>query len=864
MTAQRTATAESTSEFGNYLLPLIQCANADVASVGQKAANLAMLLAASFPVPDGYVLTTDAFEAFLASNSLSLDPSARTFETGIFPLGVANALKNAAAAIGDVALAVRSSGVAEDLPSASFAGQYETVLNVRGAKALLSAVRHCWASAFSDAVTTYRRAQGQSGVPRMAILVQRLMAASAAGVAFTANPVTGDRTETVVSAVRGLGERLVSGQASPDEWLVKGSSATCLRAPEGAITEAQAQAIAELARRVEAHFGTPQDVEWAIACDQLFLLQSRPITALPTPVLHPIPVPVEPPPGFWQREASHAPQPHSPMNRSLIFAPRNRATKHSFAEFGVLLETLEFREIGGWEYTRLVPLGGKDRPAPPAWLMPVLIRLVPQMRSRIRQCVEAMRSDKPGRFIRQWYEEWQPRLATRISELRTVELAALSNDELDAHLYQLTSFLEESFDIHFLLHAPLVVTLADLVFTSRDVLGWDEGRTFEMLNGLSEMSTEPSRRLAELAKVARQRPALQHRLQHIDDDTEQNLIDMDREFAAAFAAYQQEFGCRALRYEVADPTVAESPSLALGLIYAQIVRGYDPVADSSTLAEKRAAAVAEARALLAQRSPQEGQRFERALARAQESYPVREDNEFYTISVPIGLARYALLELGRRLSAKGSIADRDDVFFLEFEEAREALRRGGEWRPRVSQRREERIWVEAHPGPDSYGKNPGPPPSFASLPSEARFVSESVLWYVDRIMAQDHSAREQADEKELHGLAASPGRYVGPVRVVMNESEFGKIQPGDVLVCPITSPVWSILFPSIGALVTDTGGILSHPAIISREYRVPAVVATGNATQLLRDGQMVTVDGTSGRINIADKVIEREWENGGI
>ena len=162
----------------------------------------------------------------------------------------------------------------------------------------------------------------------------------------------------------------------------------------------------------------------------------------------------------------------------------------------------------------------------------------------------------------------------------------------------------------------------------------------------------------------------------------------------------------------------------------------------------------------------------------------------------------------------------------------------------------ELAWVEAHTAPASYGKDPGPPPSFAVLPSEARFVHEALMWVADRIYAPQQSGQEQASETTLRGIAASPGDYTGPVRVIMNEGEFAKLRPGDVLVCPITSPVWSVLFPSIGALVTDSGGILSHPAIIAREYRVPAIVATGNGTRLLRDGQIVTVNGDTGTVEL--------------
>ena len=346
-----------------YILRLSELARSDSARAGVKAANLGELARVGFRVPNGFVLTTRAFQCFLIANALGPESSAEAVAVAPLPVDIAQALLSAAATLGDAPLAVRSSAVAEDLPEASFAGQYETVLDVRGADALVGGVRRCWASAFSQRVASYGTARGQTA-PGIAVLVQPLVPADAAGVAFAANPVSGDRGETVVSAVRGLGDRLVGGQASPEEWLVRGSAAICQRSPEGAIDGAQACAVAELARRVEAHFGSPQDIEWAMAGGALFLLQARPITALPQPAAAPTPVPAQPPPGFWRREASHAPQPLSPMHRSLLPSFEDAARRVN-AEFGLLMETMETREIGGWVYQRLVPLGGKDRPAPP-------------------------------------------------------------------------------------------------------------------------------------------------------------------------------------------------------------------------------------------------------------------------------------------------------------------------------------------------------------------------------------------------------------------------------------------------------------------------------------------------------------------
>src|SRR6266704_5368500 len=554
----------------------------------------------------------------------------------------------------------------------------------RAAGDLAAAVRRCWASAFTRHVAAYRQSRGVGRDVAMAVLVQPMVAAEAAGVAFSADPVTGDRDTTVVNAVRGLGDRLVAGGASPDEWMVRGAAATCRAAPEGAIDAEVAADVAALARRVEAQLGAPQDIEWALAGGELVLLQARPITALPDQAPEPEPVPVEVPPGFWEREASHAPKPWTPMTLSALAEARNRAMRRAFAEFGLLAETLEFAQIGGWEYTRLVPLGGKDRPAPPARSMPLLIRLVPRLRRRIADAVAAVRSDKAGRFVEQWYRQWQPDLAARSALLRDTDLGALDDEELDAHITRALAVLEEGFDVHFLLHGALMPILAELAFACRELLGWADEEACELLVGLSTTSTEPARRLAELAGMAARRPAVHRLLGEVDAGTAGRLAETDPEFAEAFAAYQREFARRALRYEIADPSIAELPELTLRLLADQLARGYDPVADAAALGHRRMTAAGRARATLAGRPPGDRERFERALARAERAYPVREDNEFFTASAPIALLRYPVLEIGRRLAARGQLDRRDDVFFLTLDEARAALCDGQDRRALVT------------------------------------------------------------------------------------------------------------------------------------------------------------------------------------
>ena len=693
----------------------------------------------------------------------------------------------------------------------------------------------------------------------MAVLIQELVPADAAGVAFTADPVSGDRSETLVSAVRGLGERLVSGEASPDEWVVSGGAATCRRSPEQAIGGDTALEIARLASRVEVFFGHPVDIEWAVARGRLYLLQARAITALPSAAhgeAEDVPDAFQTPPGFWRRDTSHFTRPHSPMSRSIFPEPVTAGLRHVFAEFGLLLETLDNRVIGGWTYTRLVPFGGKERPAPPPPLFWLLTRTVPSLRGRVRNAVQAVRTGKAMLFVRRWRDDWQPELAGKIGALSERDLASFTDEDLAAHLSETRSLLARGTDIHFLLHGSHTVALGRLVVTCREVLGWDEGAALSLLSGLSTMSTAPGRRLDELAQTARSRPQI---MVLLADPGKQVTIDhlarIDPEFGRLLEDYQTEFGTRLLTYDVADPTLAENPTITLRLLADRVAAHGDPVASPDASLEQRARTVAEARAALSERSNSQKQLFEHALADAEETYPTREANVFYTLSVPLALIRYAVCEVGDRLAERGQIGRAGDVFLLEMEEALNALSDGADWRELVARREREQARYASHPGPTSYGRDPGPPPSFAVLPAEARFAHEAFLWYTDRIFAMDQAAPPATTATVAHGVGASAGQYTGRVRRILSEAEFGALEPGEVLVCPVTSPAWSVLFSRLGALVTDNGGILSHPAIIAREYGVPAVVATGNATDLLRTGDLVTVDGTTGMIRVVARVI---------
>ena len=376
-----------------------------------------------------------------------------------------------------------------------------------------------------------------------------------------------------------------------------------------------------------------------------------------------------------------------------------------------------------------------------------------------------------------------------------------------------------------------------------------------MVSGTSFKSTEPARRLHELAEMAKVRPEVVDISGTPEGEVLARLAHVDPEFAASITGYLDQYGHRALGDSTAEPTIAEIPTFLIGMIQAQIATGYDPDAIGQANARVRVETIERARGELAG-NPTALAEFERVLGRAQEAYPAREDNEFYTLSAPFALLRYVVLEMGDRLASRAVMDQRDDVMFLHLDEARAALSESTDLRDLIRRRKGKRAWAVANPGPPFYVKEPFTPASLRFLPADARLPMESMLWSLESMMAIEASKTTQPDSSSIRGTPVSMGSYTGPVRIVTGQGEFDKLQSGDVLVCPITSPVWSVLFPAIGALVTDSGGILSHPAIIAREYRIPAVVATGNATRLLTDGQIVTVDGSAGTVTLTDGRIQ--------
>lgn len=812
-------------------------------AVGGKAAALARLRRQGLPVPDGFVLPT-AVTAGLLEDSRTDGP----FDV---PEPVRAAVASALAELGGGPVAVRSSAVSEDDAAASWAGQFETVLGAEGTQEVCAAIGTVLASVHGQRVHAYGRDHDGRGArdARIAVLVQRLVPAEAAGVAFSANPVTGAREETLVSAVRGLGDRLVAGEVAADEFVVRGRDVEAVATPEEALGNDQVREVAALAERLEDLFGTPQDIEWAYGPDGLQLLQSRPITALPVPPQDDLPE------GTWTKDTVHHPEPLHPLASVYLEALEHGIREGMCEPWGLLVDRVEQRMVGGEVYGRAVPVGGKEGAPPPWWVLAVLARIVPPMRARLRAADEIVSSGALEDLPRRWEQELRPAFRERVASLRDTDLEDLDDGALLAHLDDTVALLHDGQELHFRLFIPYAVALHELVTTGEEVLGWETPRTMELLQGLSTASSAPAVAMKELAELVASRPAARDAALEADGELLERLDEVDEEVAAAVRDHRDRWGLHTVNYDPGSPTVAERPELLATLLREEVERVEVAPRGGVDAARERARSEARRELGVPGIDAADRERFETALARAERAYPVREDNLFWTDSVPNGLLRRAALEVGHRLAARALLLDAEEAVWLEVGELREALRgevSGDGLRGRIERRRAERRWVRANPGPEVLGGEPAPPPDVRGLPAPARRTNAALLWLMglEGYVPTDEEAGPDAD---LVGTPASAGTHTGTVRVIRGEEDFERLRPGDVLVAPITAPAWSVLFARAGAVVTDTGGVLSHAAIVAREHGIPAVLGVGDATERLTDGTTVTVDGRTGTIIIQEE-----------
>lgn len=764
-------------------------------TIGGKAAGLAPLARVGLPVPPAVVIPAEAPDDVIPALAAEL-----------------------AARFAGTALAIRSSGAAEDLVQSSYAGQYETVLSVPAeADAIADAVDRVRASATGDGVAVYAGAHPTA----MAVLVMPMVEPDAAGIAFTRDPITGDRG-VIVEAVSGLGDRLAAGERVGERWRV---AATTERLSDlGVLTDAQARAIAELALRCEEAAGTPQDVEWAITGDTLALLQARPITSLDD--VDPIPMNDEAPPGPWEWDSTHNRLPMTPLTESVFSAGFERASRRLAETYGAPIRQLSMRTINGYLYIQVVPPAGKPgMPFPPKPVMRALFTVAPLLRKRKRAARRAVAERTDRLLLEEWHTKVRPTVDKTLHRWLDLDRSQLSNEQLARLLRAVVELQRQTFGWNMATDPAYVFPLSDLHEFVEAELGLGMETTTRLLAGASPSEYRES--VISLAAMLSSEG--REVIIEAGPDVLGRLEAVDPAFAAAYREHLRIHGLRILGFDLMDKALLEQPDLELSRL-ATFAAHDDPTPDAERLAAELGASL----------DPVPAARFDELVAEARRTYPIREEGESVHARV-LGAVRLTALEVGNRMVEAGHLTAPLQVVYLTLEEIDDWLRSPTDISDLVRLRRGQRVWAQGR-SPEPYLGGEAPMPDIDAFPVEVQRIMRGI----SLIIAHDQRPADLAEG--LDGVAASPGVHTGPARIVTGAADFGKVQSGDVLIAPITTSPWEVLFPHVGALVTEGGGLLSHPAIVAREYKLPAVVGCEGAMGRFHDGQLVVVDGAAGTV----------------
>ncbi|MET0418933.1 MAG: rifamycin-inactivating phosphotransferase [Actinoplanes sp.] len=822
-----------------YVVDLADLDRTEVALAGGKGASLGALMRIDgVSVPPGFCVTTDAFRPIMAQVTTLVDqldtddPEAirtrsadirRAIEGIAIPTDLAAAITSA---VDDEAYAVRSSATAEDLPTASFAGQQDTYLNVVGPDAVLRHISRCWASLFTERAVIYRRRNGiDHRTVAMAVVVQRMVVPQASGVLFTADPVTGNRKVATVDAGFGLGDALVSGQVNPDVFQVRDGEVTArtIAAGEPALTDEQVVRLVRLGRRIEAHLGSPQDIEWCLAGDDFAIVQSRPITTL-------FPVPQ--------------------------IGDQDNHVYVSVGHQQMMTDPMKPLGISMWQLTAMAPMheaGGRlwvdatralAAPASRAGLLDVIGRSEPLVRDALETVIErgdflpALPDGPPARHTSGSIEA-DPAIVTELIERSQASVAALRRDIRTKTGPALFDFLLEAFAEHKrVLGDPLSM---QAIMAGMEATWWLNDHLLEWLgeknaadtltlSAPGNITSEMGLVLLEVADVIRPHPEVVAFLQGVDDAgflDELPKLAGGTEARDAIESYLDRYGMRCVgEIDITRPRWSERPDTLVPLILDNI-KLFEPGAGERRFEQGRRKAQEKEQELLVRlRALPDGERkageTQRMIDRVRTFAGYREYPK-YDIVTRTFVYKQALLGEADRLVRAGVLPDREDAFYLTFAELHDAVRTQAVDHRLIEQRRDAFRSYQALTPP--------------------------------RVLTSDGEAIDGAYRRDdvpagaLPGLAVSAGTVEGRARVILDLAD-AALEPGDILVTTFTDPSWSPLFVGITGLVTEVGGLMTHGAVIAREYGLPAVVGVPQATRLIRDGQRIRVHGADGYVEL--------------
>jgi len=852
----------------------------DRALVGAKAYTLAQLRHEGYPVPEGFCVTAQAMMRFAAENGVTDYQHAPQADELVYPADLSQAIEEAYYwLLRNGAVAVRSSALAEDGEQSSYAGQFDTVLNVKGLEALLEAIKTCWLSQFRERVSEYASKRGHSNdeVQRIAVLVQRQVQADAAGVLFTLNPSNGDEDEMVLEAVRGLGACLVDGRETPERYIVdslsgelrqfeKGRQRRMLVAAPGGgvisepvpdevsgsrvLTDELALALTRLGENVHGFFGYPQDIEWALEGSEVYLLQARPVTSIS----------FDPGPDQWTCANHREVMPGFPSTLSVslsllweygdaladLFARLKIAKRDPSIQWGRMFFGRPYWNVGVVKRYNAVLPGFKEHAFDATvgleptydgaglvtpWTPRTVVRAIPVLVALLREygaCLHEARE-----YCRRFEEDIWPRIssvdlgAMDWRQLREAALDAVSlhweANTLAMRVSALCTQAEGDF-------AAMVSRLNRLLPAGEEV---SEG---DLLTGLSGVRTStPNLELWDLAREVAREDALRQFLTdpHYDEVHERlGRFESGRRLLRRISRFVRRYRFMAeVDEDLAYPRWDEDPSFVLKML--QVYTSADDSMNPRAQLARQEATRQRAEAT-AVRALSRGWRklliwdrwlFRQLLSLVRRYVWWREETRIVASRV-FYYCRRVFLECGRHFAQEGILGAPEDVFYLDkdqflrgldgalgSDEARESVRRY--WRTR-------RLYRNFHP-PTTIGRG------------------------VRETFDGGGGAR-----RCLHGVPCSGGVVTGKARVARDLSEAKALEQGEILVAPYTNPGWTPLFNVAAALVIEEGGLLSHGAVVAREFGIPTVLRVEGATKLIRTGQIIRVNGGAGNVEVID------------
>jgi len=839
-----------------YVLGFQDIDRAQVELVGGKGAHLGELSRIEgVRVPHGFCVTTEAFQRIIAeAPSISLmydrldglsplklddrdafralsEEMRRILLSVAIPDDLEAAITRSLAQLGEqAAYAVRSSATAEDLPTASFAGQHDTYLNVAGVAAILEHVTLCWASLFTERAVTYRLRNGMDNRKvRMAVVVQRMVFPQAAGVLFTADPVTGNRKVVSVEASLGLGEALVSGLVNPDAYKVRdGKVVAKTVGAKPVLTERQVVRLAELGRRIEAHFGRPQDIEWCLVDEDFQIVQSRPITTL-----FPIPAAGD------QENHVYVSVGHQQMMTD--------AMKPLGLSMWQLTTARPMHEAGGRLFVDVTQ--GLASPASRAGLLGVLGKGDPLIGDALKTLLDR------GDFIPSLPDgsppfsfagggppasiETDPAIVAELIGRSEAALAALKRDIRAKSGTALLDFIltdiQESKRILFDPQSMQVIMAGmEAYWWLNDQLdAWlgEKNAADTLAQSVpNNVTSEMGLALLDVADVIRPHRDVVAFLEQVEDDgflTALPKLEGGLEARDAIQAWLDRYGMRGVgEIDITRPRWSERPTMLVRMVLGNI-KNFEPGAAERRFEQGRQAAWKKEQEVLERlRTLPDGERkaeeTKRMIERVRTFAGYREYPKYGKVSRDF-VYKQALMKEAERLVQDRVLREKEDIFYLTLQEMREVV---------GTNTVDDRLIRERKDAFRSYQALTPP----RVLTSDGEAVAGSYR-------------RSDLPSGALVGLPVSAGTIEGRARVILSMAE-ADLEAGDILVTAYTDPSWTPLFVAIRGLVTEVGGLMTHGAVIAREYGLPAVVGVEQATRLIQDGQRIRVHGTDGYVEI--------------